>query len=407
MSSYDDFFVPRILLMSDGEADSRTAWQAPLEEAIKQGIVIDVVALLSKKEDGRKTLETIASKAKGEFIIPEDLEKFIRDFVRLSKKKHAQKVEDIVLCLDVSGSMSEKYRASSKSKINALKDAVLKFSAEKLSIDPRDRVAVVVFGSNSGEKVEVLIQPSPYDKALLEKTVSGLRAQNGTPLAKGLSLSIKTLDVPAKRSNFKVNLVESISDYSQMHGVPGSCKYCEATGKPTPGIDANNWYFFEGIRGVNVFKCPICGALYHGMCFDKHVTRGGNAGVCYGCNSVVGVGDNLSFQTPSPAEGGLLLCPACNEPLPANARFCGHCGLKLTDAQRAGSGASAANFNAPGMASQAPKSLFRQESFQSASHVPQHAIFNPNDDQLKTCPKCGYACQPTWTVCPICNTPLK
>lgn len=387
MTVYDNFFIPRILLLSDGEADSRNKWREPLQHASQQGIIIDVVALLSQNEKGRNTLEEIAKKTNGDYIMPSTLSNFIKDFVHLSKKKHAQKVEDIVLCLDVSGSMSEKYKGSSEKKINALKEAVMKFSKEKLSIDPRDRVAVVAFGTHDSRKVGVLMNPMPYNKEKLEDVVSNLKAQNGTPLTKGLETAITVLNVKGKRTNTRKQMVIPQKSIEELPQGTNSCKYCEATGKSTPGITPENWHFFEGTRGIMVFKCPVCNSLYHGMCFDKHVTRGGNAGVCYGCNAVIGVEGDLAIQTPESAGGNLLLCPQCNEPLPANARFCGYCGYRL-------SGSEMANTATEAVASGPLKSSV-------------DSYYVPNEGELVNCPSCGYTCQKSWGECPMCGEKLS
>lgn len=396
--NYDDYFVPRIVLLSDGEADNQK-WQAPLQIAIQQRIIIDVVALLSQDERGRKTLEEIAIKTGGNFIMPADLGKFITDFVHLSKKKQATKVEDIELCLDTSGSMSENYKGSTSKKIKALKNAVMEFAAKKLNIDPRDRVGVVAFGTHDATKTEVLLRPGQYIQENFMRAVEKLKPQDGTPLDRGLDLVIKELDLVNKRSTLNLEIAQPISSIEQIPNEHGTCGYCAATGAPQPDIDAPNWAFYEGVRKVMVFRCPRCGIIYHGMCFDKHITRGGNAGVCYGCNAVLGVEEALQVQTPASAaeQNFLLCCPSCNEPLPANARFCAHCGQRI-DAE-----------NQPvATRNTAPKFVSTYANPGGITPAPTESIYNPDamGDTLIACPKCGYTCDKTWGTCPMCNEPL-
>lgn len=384
---YEDFFTPRIVLLSDGEADSKTAWQTPLQIAKKQGICIDVVALLSQHERGRSTLERIANDTGGNFILPDDIHKFISEFVRLSKKKHAAKVEDIILLLDVSGSMSERYKNSSKKKIVALKDAVVEFAEKKLSIDPRDRIGVVLFGTRGAHKAEVALSPRPYDRQILNRSVlPRLNAQNGTPLAMGLNLALSTLNLPGKQANFKVEIVQPINSIDYIPGRHGTCKYCQATNKPNPSITPETWHFYEGVRKVMVFRCPSCGMLYHGMCFDKHVTKGGNSGICYGCNAVLAVEGELRVQTPQVGRT-VYLCPKCNESLPGDAKFCSNCGFQIT-----------------GHMAQAQKPM---QSTAASGDDGSQAFYNPESEGLIACPNCGYSCQPDWESCPMCTAALS
>ncbi len=398
--AYDNFFVPRILLISDGEADNQT-WQTPLQIAVQQRIIIDVVALLSQDERGRKTLEEIAQKTGGSFILPGDLSKFVTEFVQLSKKKQATKVEDIILCLDTSGSMSENYKGSTSKKINALKDAVKEFASKKLAIDPRDRVGVVVFGTHDLTKVDVLLRPGPYSQENFQRVVERLKAQNGTPLDRGIDLAIRELDLINKRARMVAETAQQIQSIQQFPNQHGTCGYCAATGKPQPDIDAANWAFYEGVRKVNVFRCPRCGIVYHGMCFDKHIARGGNFGVCYGCNSILGVDQSLQVQTPATATsppGGadmMLMCPGCNEPLPHNARFCAHCGQQIdaTHQPIGGQATESAYHSAP-------------DAGGSGGSSPADSIYNPDREALVLCSKCGYSCQASWGTCPMCNETL-
>jgi len=379
------------------------AWQAPLQIAIQQHIIIDVVALLSQDERGRKTLEEIAAKTGGTFIMPGDLGKFITDFVHLSKKKQATKVEDIILCLDTSGSMSENYKGSTQKKIKALRDAVLEFAEKKLSIDPRDRVGVVVFGTHDLSKVDVLLRPGPYTKENFLRVVDRLKAQDGTPLDRGIDLAIRELDLLNKRSHLQMEIAQPIQSIQQIPGMHGTCGYCAANGKPQPDIDGPNWAFYEGVRKVNVFRCPRCGIIYHGMCMDKYILRGGNAGVCYGCNSILGVDASLQVQTPANVAmadtGGqmLLMCPNCNEPLPQNARFCAHCGQRMD-----------ATHHPVATQSTAPKTTtsYGTPGGDTGSSTSE-SIYNPEKEgSLVSCPKCGYTCQKEWGTCPMCDSPL-
>jgi len=399
--NYDNFFVPRILLMSDGEADNQT-WQTPLQVAVQQRIIIDVVALLSQDERGRKTLEEIAQRTNGQFILPGDLGKFVTEFVQLSKKKQAHKVEDIILCLDTSGSMSENYKGSTTKKINALKDAVKEFASKKLAIDPRDRVGVVVFGTHDATKVDVLLRPGPYSAENFQRVVERMKAQDGTPLDRGIDLAIRELDLVNKRARMVAEIAQPIRSIQQFPNQRGTCGYCAATGKPQPDINAENWTFYEGVRKVNVWRCPRCGIVYHGLCYDKHIARGGNYGVCYGCNAILGVEASLQVQTPATATTSsadmMYMCPNCNEPLPQAARFCAHCGQKIdADHQSVATQATASSHGAWDAGGTGGS---------GAAGGNFDSIYNPEKEGLVNCPKCGYSCQVSWGTCPMCDTPL-
>ncbi len=406
-ATYDRFFVPRIVLMSDGEADSTGALKDPTNLAKSLGIIIDTIGLLSKDERGRKTLEEIAMETVGTFILPEDLENFIKEFVKLTKKKYAVKVEDIILCLDVSGSMGENFRDSGKVKIDALKESVRQFSEKKLGIDPRDRVGVVVFGSSDTDNVAVLLKPAPYSKDTLESAIDKLSPQDGTPLDRGMKLAIEQLDVDQRRKAFRMEKVLPFTSCKDIPEAGARCKYCEATGKPQPGIDKENWCMYEGVRKVNMFKCPVCGAHYHGMCFDKHVTRGAEAGVCYGCNTVLGVPEGMILVQPEPptSSTGLLMCSSCNEPLMPGAKFCSYCGTTVTGNEApAPKPRTLPTEHLPG----APKVATTYGDVSMFEGMEKAEYFTPEDEEgLCTCPKCGYSCQKTWGNCPMCNSPLS
>jgi hypothetical protein len=305
------------------------------------------------------------------------------------------------LCLDTSGSMSENYKGSSSKKINALKDAVKEFASKKLAVDPRDRVGVVVFGTHDVTKVDVLLRPGPYSAENFQRVVDRLKAQNGTPLDRGIDLSIRELDLVNKRSHMQIEIAQTIHSIQQFPNQQGTCGYCAATGKPQPGIDAAGWAFYEGVRKVNIFRCPRCGIVYHGMCFDKHIARGSNHGVCYGCNSILGVEQSLQVQTPATATSAaasadlLLMCPGCNEPLPAGARFCAHCGQKIDSTHQP-------------VQTQAPASSYQgtPDDGGGGGGGAADSIYNPEKEALVNCTKCGYSCQASWGTCPLCDEPL-
>jgi hypothetical protein len=276
----------------------------------------------------------------------------------------------------------------------------MEFASKKLAIDPRDRVGVVVFGTHDITKVDVLLRPGPYTQENFQRVVERLKAQNGTPLDRGLDLAIRELDLVNKRARMQVEIIQPIMSIQQFPNQQGTCGFCAATGKPQPGIDAANWAFYEGVRKVHVFRCPRCGIVYHGMCFDKHIARGGNNGVCYGCNAILGVEQSLQVQTPATATSAaasadlLLMCPGCNEPLPSGARFCAHCGMKIDATHQP-------------VATQAAASTYQGgDDAGGAAGSAADSIYNPEKEALVLCTKCGYSCQASWGTCPMCDEPL-
>lgn len=92
-----------------------------------------------------------------------------------------EKVEDVVLCLDISGSMTGE-------KIKTLKKAVLRFVLAKIGIDIRDRTAVVVFGDPARKLFDLT-----NNKDFIKKEVSELEISGATAIGHALSLSREIL----------------------------------------------------------------------------------------------------------------------------------------------------------------------------------------------------------------------
>jgi len=94
-------------------------------------------------------------------------------------------VEDVVLLLDVSGSMTE--RDYPPSRLEAAKAAALEFLHQKLGIDPRDNVSVVTFAGAANRLCNLL--NLDRDRERLENTIKRIscRAWTGTAIGDGLS----------------------------------------------------------------------------------------------------------------------------------------------------------------------------------------------------------------------------
>ncbi len=290
-----DYCTPRIIVISDGQG--RGKWKRPLEEAKENNIIIDCIALLSKSQKGKDTLKTIAHSTKGfpppedmrsyintqkgEFILPENLNRFLSHLETLSNKKYGTRQEDTVLCLDSSGSMSSNYKGSEERKIDGLKNAVEKFIISKQKADPRDRVGVVAFGVKGGNNVKKLIHLS-VDKNQIMDQVNKLTPEDGTPLGKGIEMALDLLDWENRANNFEAMDAIPINAPSK---VPSNtdCEYCVKTMGRMPEISSDTFDVFSGAYNIGAWKCPECGAYFHGACFEKHNFTSKKWGMCYNC----------------------------------------------------------------------------------------------------------------------------
>lgn len=97
--------------------------------------------------------------------------------------------EDVVLCLDVSGSMVGE-------RIAALKKAVKGFILAKGKINPRDRIGMVTFGRGA----KIVFDLTENREEIKEKILA-LEANNGTPMGEALSLTREILSKPIRRQS--------------------------------------------------------------------------------------------------------------------------------------------------------------------------------------------------------------
>lgn len=104
-------------------------------------------------------------------------------------KAAMDKSEDVVLCLDVSGSMAG-------TKLKSLKTAVTEFILAKGKINPRDRVGMVTFGLGA----KIVFDLTESREEIKEKILT-LEANNGTPMGEALSLTREILSKPIRRQS--------------------------------------------------------------------------------------------------------------------------------------------------------------------------------------------------------------
>jgi len=101
------------------------------------------------------------------------------------------RVEDIVLLLDRSGSMSlDDYPPS---RMSAAKEAALEFINSKIGVDSRDRVGVVSFGFNVSRQSK-LKEVGRYRNDL-ERQISKIKAFGSTPIGNALKEAFKVLEM--------------------------------------------------------------------------------------------------------------------------------------------------------------------------------------------------------------------
>jgi uncharacterized protein YegL len=98
-------------------------------------------------------------------------------------------VEDIVLVIDISGSMRNKDYPPNR--LEAAKQAASEFVHQKFGVDERDSVAVVSFGSQGQTHCEMTNVGTARDKLL--KTIEHLQVKGGTAMGRGLEEAGKIL----------------------------------------------------------------------------------------------------------------------------------------------------------------------------------------------------------------------
>ncbi|MDI6591557.1 MAG: vWA domain-containing protein [Patescibacteria group bacterium] len=102
-----------------------------------------------------------------------------------------ERKEQIILCVDVSGSMEGE-------KLKKAKEAIEKFYLVKERIDPNDQTAVVAFGGNVW-----VVSSFTTDRKSIKERLSFLQASGSTPMAEALSLSRKILREEGKKGTQK------------------------------------------------------------------------------------------------------------------------------------------------------------------------------------------------------------
>ncbi len=97
-----------------------------------------------------------------------------------------ERLEDIVICMDVSRSMFR--RDFAPSRLEAVKRAIEEFINRKSQIDNRDRVAVVAFSSKGNIISELTNEPG-----VLESGLEPIKAGGTTGVGEGLAVAIQLL----------------------------------------------------------------------------------------------------------------------------------------------------------------------------------------------------------------------
>lgn len=97
-----------------------------------------------------------------------------------------ERLEDVVICMDVSRSMFR--RDFAPNRIQAIKKAIEKFVYRKNEIDIRDRVAVVAFSSKGNIVSELTDEPEE-----IISSIAGLKAAGTTGIGEGLAVAIQLL----------------------------------------------------------------------------------------------------------------------------------------------------------------------------------------------------------------------
>lgn len=103
------------------------------------------------------------------------------------------KLEDVILCIDTSGSMCNADYPPSR--IECAKSAALEFVDTKRGIDPNDRIGVVTFSDFATEVVSVT-----NVRSKLYSVLGKINAAGSTALGDALVLSMKSLDDSRKQS---------------------------------------------------------------------------------------------------------------------------------------------------------------------------------------------------------------
>ncbi len=116
-----------------------------------------------------------------------------------------EKLEDIVICLDISRSMFR--RDFAPSRLEAVKKAISEFVTRKNQIDNRDRVAVVAFSSKGNIVSELTNEPERIIGSL-----GSLKAAGTTGIGEGLAVAIQLLVKEIQALGQKIFRIIMISD---------------------------------------------------------------------------------------------------------------------------------------------------------------------------------------------------
>ncbi|NVM55118.1 MAG: VWA domain-containing protein [Candidatus Helarchaeota archaeon] len=116
-----------------------------------------------------------------------------------------ERLEDIVICMDVSRSMFR--RDFAPSRLEAVKKAIRGFVKRKIQIDNRDRVALVAFSSKGNVISELTNEPD-----VLFSSLEPLKAGGATGIGEGLAVAIQLLVKEIQMLGQKVFRIIVISD---------------------------------------------------------------------------------------------------------------------------------------------------------------------------------------------------
>ncbi|TFG05329.1 MAG: VWA domain-containing protein [Promethearchaeota archaeon] len=116
-----------------------------------------------------------------------------------------ERLEDVVVVFDVSRSMFR--RDFAPSRLEAVKQAIEAFVARKLTLDNRDRVALVAFSSKGNVVSELTNEPD-----ILRSSLRAIKASGSTGIGEGLAVAIQLLVKEIQALGQKIFRVILISD---------------------------------------------------------------------------------------------------------------------------------------------------------------------------------------------------
>ncbi|MHA1131759.1 MAG: vWA domain-containing protein [Candidatus Helarchaeota archaeon] len=114
-----------------------------------------------------------------------------------------ERLEDVVICMDVSRSMFR--RDFAPSRLEAVKNAIKEFMNRKTQIDSRDRVAVVAFSSKGNIVAELTNEPDIVISGL-EPIKPGGTTGLGEGLAVAIQLLVKEIQLLGQK-NFRIIMI--------------------------------------------------------------------------------------------------------------------------------------------------------------------------------------------------------